>query len=443
MATKEVMVSAPVIVLLFDRTFVAGTFRDALERRERFYLGLASTWLLLAFLFASTGGNRGGTTGTGTGTTFGAYALTQFPAVVKYLRLSVWPHPLVFDYGVEWVKDAVDAMPAALVVISLIVGTVVALKRWPVIGFIGAWFFCILAPTSLTPGARQTMAEHRMYLALAAVLSLLVLGLYSWAGRRSLVIWLVAAVGLGWLTVERNRDFQSELAIWSDTVAKRPGNQWTQVNLGMVLYNAGRTEEALQHFEKAIQIDPNESGSQNDLGLALAKLGRMHEAVTAYETALRLWPNFAEAHNNLGLALSDMNRPGEAMVHLERALQLKPQLDTVHFNLGNTLIQLGRMEEAVIHFREAIKINPQYAASYANLGTALFRTGWTTEAIRQYETAICLDPQDVKARFNLAVALTQVGRIQDAITRYKEVLRFRPDDAEARDNLARLQGGQR
>jgi tetratricopeptide (TPR) repeat protein len=443
MATKEVMVSAPVIVLLFDRTFVAGTFRDALERRERFYLGLASTWLLLAFLFASTGGNRGGTTGTGTGTTFGAYALTQFPAVVKYLRLSVWPHPLVFDYGVEWVKDAVDAMPAALVVISLIVGTVVALKRWPVIGFIGAWFFCILAPTSLTPGARQTMAEHRMYLALAAVLSLLVLGLYSWAGRRSLVIWLVAAVGLGWLTVERNRDFQSELAIWSDTVAKRPGNQWTQVNLGMVLYNAGRTEEALQHFEKAIQIDPNESGSQNDLGLALAKLGRMHEAVTAYETALRLWPNFAEAHNNLGLALSDMNRPGEAMVHLERALQLKPQLDTVHFNLGNTLIQLGRMEEAVIHFREAIKINPQYAASYANLGTALFRTGWTTEAIRQYETAICLDPQDVKARFNLAVALTQVGRIQDAITRYEEVLRFRPDDAEARDNLARLQGGQR
>jgi len=443
MASKEVMVSAPVMVLLFDRTFVAGTFRDAWRQREKFHLGLAATWSLLAYLWLSTGGNRGGTTGTETGTTFGAYALTQFPAVVRYLWLSVWPHPLVFDYGAEWVKDAVDVIPAALVVISLLVGTLVALRRRPVIGFLGAWFFCILAPTSLVPGARQTMAEHRMYLALAALASLLVLGLYSWAGRRSLAVWLVAAVGLGWLTVERNRDFRSVLAIMSDTAAKRPGNRWVQCNLGMALYDDGRAAEALPYFEKLVQLDPTVPGVQNDLGLAMAKLGRLQEAAAAYEAALRISPNFAEAHNNLGVALSEMNRSEEAMVHLERALQLKPQMDTVHFNLGNTLIRLGRMDEAVIRFREAIEINPKYAASYANLGTALFHSGRIMEAIREYETATRLDPQDVGARFDLAVALTRAGRIQEAITRYEEVLRLRPDDAEARDNLARLQGGQR
>jgi tetratricopeptide (TPR) repeat protein len=443
MASKEVMVSAPVMVLLFDRTFVAGTFRDAWRQREKFHLGLAATWSLLAYLWLSTGGNRGGTTGTETGTTFGAYALTQFPAVVRYLWLSVWPHPLVFDYGAEWVKDAVDVIPAALVVISLLVGTLVALRRRPVIGFLGAWFFCILAPTSLVPGARQTMAEHRMYLALAALASLLVLGLYSWAGRRSLAVWLVAAVGLGWLTVERNRDFRSVLAIMSDTAAKRPGNRWVQCNLGMALYDDGRAAEALPYFEKLVQLDPTVPGVQNDLGLAMAKLGRLQEAAAAYEAALGISPNFAEAHNNLGVALSEMNRPEEAMVHLERALQLKPQMDTVHFNLGNTLIRLGRLDEAVIRFREAIEINPKYAASYANLGTALFHSGRIMEAIREYETATRLDPQDVGARFDLAVALTRAGRIQEAITRYEEVLRLRPDDAEARDNLARLQGGQR
>ncbi len=443
MASKEVMVSAPLMVFLFDRTFIAGTFREAWQRRERFYVGLAATWLLLAFLFASTGGNRGGTTGTGTGTTFVGYALTQFPAVVKYLRLSVWPHPLVFDYGVEWVQRAIDVLPAALVVVSLVAGTLVALRRWPVIGFLGAWFFCVLAPTSLTPGARQTMAEHRMYLALPAVVSLLVFGLYSWAGRRSLAVWLTAAVGLGWLTVERNQDYQSELSIWGDTVAKRPGNHWTQVNLGMVLYNEGRTEEALAHFQKSLQLKPDESGTLNDLGLALAKLGRMQEAVAAYEAALKLWPSFGEAHNNLGLALSDMNRPAEAMVHLEQALAIKPDLDSVHFNLGNTLAQLGRTEEAERRFREAIQINPNYAAAYANLGTVLLLTGQIADGIRQLEAAVRLDPRDVKARFNLAMALTRAGRIEEAIACYREVLRLRPDDAEARDNLARLQGGPR
>jgi tetratricopeptide (TPR) repeat protein len=443
MGSKEVMVSAPVMVLLFDRTFVAGTLREAWHRREKFYLGLAATWLPLAYLVASAGGNRGGTTGTGSGVTLGAYALTQFPAVVDYLWLSVWPHPLVFDYGVEWVKDALDAVPAALVVIALVAGTLVALRRWPVIGFAGAWFFSILAPTSLVPGARQTMAEHRMYLALAAVVSLLVLGLYSWAGRRSLAVWLAAAVGLGWLTVERNRDYRTELAIWSDTVAKRPGNPWAQCNLGMALYEDGRAAAALPYFEKSIKIDPAEAGAQNDLGLALAQLGRLPEAVTAYETALRLRPNFAEAHNNLGLALSDLNRPAEALPHLERAVRLKPQLDAAHFNLGIALLHLGRPDEAVIRFREAIQINPRYAAAHTNLGNALFQLGRPTEAIGEFETATRLDPQDVKAQFNLAMVLSQVGRNQEAITHFQEVLRLRPDDDEARDHLARLRASPR
>jgi tetratricopeptide (TPR) repeat protein len=417
--------------------------REAWHRREKFYLGLAATWLPLAYLVASAGGNRGGTTGTGSGVTLGAYALTQFPAVVDYLWLSVWPHPLVFDYGVEWVKDALDAVPATLVVIALVAGTLVALRRWPVIGFAGAWFFSILAPTSLVPGARQTMAEHRMYLALAAVVSLLVLGLYSWAGRRSLAVWLAAAVGLGWLTVERNRDYRTELAIWSDTVAKRPGNPWAQCNLGMALYEDGRAAAALPYFEKSIKIDPAEAGAQNDLGLALAKLGRLPEAVTAYETALRIRPNFAEAHNNLGLALSDLNRPAEALPHLERAVRLKPQLDAAHFNLGIALLHLGRPDEAVIRFREAIQINPRYAAAHTNLGNALFQLGRPTEAIGEFETATRLDPQDVKAQFNLAMVLSQVGRNQEAITHFQEVLRLRPDDDEARDHLARLRASPR
>jgi tetratricopeptide (TPR) repeat protein len=282
MASKEVMVSAPVMVLLYDRTFLAGTFQEAWRRRRRLYLGLAATWIPLAYLVASIGGDRGGTTGTGSGVNIGAYALTQFPAVVNYLWLSLWPHPLVFDYGAEWVKDAVEVVPAALVLIGLVAGTLFALKRRPVVGFLGAWFFAILAPTSLIPGARQTMAEHRMYLALADVITLLVLGVHAWGGRRALVAWCALALGLGWLTVSRNEDYRTELSIWGDTAAKRPRNPWVQTNLGMALYDQGKAAESIRYFERSLKLGTDDAGPHNNLGLAMAKLGRLPEAVEQY-----------------------------------------------------------------------------------------------------------------------------------------------------------------
>ena len=439
MASKEVMVSAPVMVLLYDRTFLAGTFREAWRRRRRLFLGLAATWLLLGCLVASVGGNRGGTSGMGSGATPGAYALTQFPAVVNYLWLSVWPHPLVFDYGAEWVKEAVDVVPAALLVIGLAAGTLVALKRRPVFGFLGAWFFAILAPTSLVAGPRQTIAEHRMYLAVAAIISLLVFVVYASGGRRTLVAWCALALGFGWLTVARNEDYRTELSIWGDTAAKRPRNPWVQTNLGMALYDQGKAAESMRYFERSLKLGTDDAGPHNNLGLALAKLGRVPEALSQYEAALRLRPTFPEAHNNLGLLLSETNRPAEALSHLETALRLKPGLATVHFNLGNTLAQMGRIEEAIARYEQAIRMNPKDAAAFTNLANVLVRSGRPSEGIRRYEMAAWLDPNDATTQYNLAMVLAQIGRTSDAIVHFQEAVRLRPDDTEARNYLRQLQ----
>jgi tetratricopeptide (TPR) repeat protein len=359
--------------------------------------------------------------------------------VVNYLWLSLWPHPLVFDYGAEWVKDAVEVVPAALVLIGLVAGTLFALKRRPVIGFLGAWFFAILAPTALIPGARQTMAEHRIYLALAAVITLLVLGVHAWGGRRALVAWCALALGLGWLTVSRNEDYRTELSIWGDTAAKRPRNRWVQTNLGMALYDQGKAAESMPYFERSLKLGGDDPGPRNDLGLALAKLGRVPEALSQYEAALRLRPAFAEAHNNLGLLLSEMNRPAEALSHLETAWRLKPGLATVHFNLGNTLAQMGRMEEAIARYEQAIRMNPKDAAAYTNMANVLVQTGRRSEAIRRYEMATRLDPNDAMAHYNLAMVLAQNGRTSEAIVHFQEALRLRPDDTEARNYLRQLQ----
>ena len=184
MGTKEVMATAPMIVLLYDRAFVSGSFRETWDRRKALYLCLATCWVPLAVLVVHAGG-RGGSAGFGSGVPWWAYMLTQFKAIALYLRLSLWPRHLVGDYGRilegHWVVVAL----CAGVVLSLVVATWALLRRNSPLGFIGAWFLLILAPTSsVIPVSTEIIAEHRMYLPLAAVVTLGVLALSAVLGRR-------------------------------------------------------------------------------------------------------------------------------------------------------------------------------------------------------------------------------------------------------------------
>ena len=119
MATKEVMVTAPFLVLLYDCTFVAGTPMEAWRRRRKYYLGLAATWLLLALLVLRQGGARGAAAGFGLGVSPSTYALTQCRAITHYLGLAFWPHPLVLDYGTPLVRGAGEVLPQALLLVLL------------------------------------------------------------------------------------------------------------------------------------------------------------------------------------------------------------------------------------------------------------------------------------------------------------------------------------
>jgi tetratricopeptide (TPR) repeat protein len=442
MATKEVMVSAPLMVWLFDRTFVSGTFRKAWRRHWGLYLGLASTWLLLGYLAIGTGG-RGHTVGFGAGVAWPAYALTQFGAVAHYLRLSFWPHPLVFDYGTAVVSRLGDVAPQLAIVALLLAVTLVALWRWPALGFCGAWFFAVLAPTSsIVPVATQTTAEHRMYLPLAAVVALVVLVIYAVAGRRSFPLFLAMAVGLGFLTARRNEDYRSAVSIWSDTVAQYPESSRAHNNLANALAeNPGRLSEAVAHYEEALRLKPDNAEAHYNLANALATIpSRLPEAITHFEEALRLKPDYAEAHNNLAIALATIpSRLPEAIAHYEQALRLKPDYAEVHNDLAVALAKIpGRLPEAIAHYEQALRLKPDYAEAHSNLAIALAKVpGRLPEAIAHYEQALRLKPDYAEAHFNLANALAKIpGRLPEAITRFEEALRLKPNYAEAHNDLA-------
>ncbi len=234
MATKEVMVVAPVMVCLYDRTFVAGSFAAALRRR-RYYLSLVACWVPLAILVLNTHG-RGGTAGFGAGVSAWGYAVTQAPAIAHYIRLVFWPYPLIFYYGTYIVSAPLRVIPQALLVFVLLAGTLWALRRRPKLGFLGAAFFLLLAPSSsVVPVITETVAEHRMYLALVPVIVLLVVGLYSRFPRAAPGVSLVLAGGLAVLTFSRNASYESALRLWTATVAADPGNPWAHNNRGVEL----------------------------------------------------------------------------------------------------------------------------------------------------------------------------------------------------------------
>ena len=366
MATKEVMVSAPLMVMLYDRTFVSGSFREAWRRHQTLYLALASTWLLLGYLMSGVH-IRG--VGYGLGVTWWAYALTECRSIVHYLWLAVWPHSLVFDYGTNTVmRHVADAAPSALILLLLVAGVVIGLKRWPAIGFVGAWFFVILAPSSsVVPVANQPMAENRMYLPLAAVVVTLAMGIYASAGRRSLPVFFALALGLGFLTTQRNEDYRSQVSIWSDTVAKQPENARAHNNLGNALAADGRLPEAIGHLDQALRLKPNYAEAHNNLGLALVRLGRLQEAMAHWELALQSKPDYAEAHNNLGNGLLNLGKLQEAAWHFEQALLLEPDYAEAHYNLGLALEQTGRIPEAISHYEQALRSKPGYAGAQQRL----------------------------------------------------------------------------
>ena len=376
MATKEVTASAPVIVLLYDRTFVAGSFREAWHRRRWLHLSLAATWLPLAGLVASAGWNRHGMVGFDVGIAPWSYWLTQFEAVTRYLRLSVWPHPLVFEYSTPWVIRLTEVSLYGLLVVGLAVAVLVALWRRPTLGFLGAWFFAILAPTSVMPSRIQMIVEHRMYLPLAAVMTLVAIGIHAAVRSRSWIVFGALAFGLGMLAARRNEDYGSERTIWSDTVAKRPNNAVAHYNLG----NAW------------LEIP-----------------GHLDDAMAQYEETLRLKPDYAEAHNSLGFAWAQMpGRLDDARAQFEEALRLNPDCVSAHTNLGNVWSGMpGRLNDAIAQYQEALRLRPDYAPGWHSLGVSWFQAGNLSAAAEAFRQELRLSPDDPMAQRALAAVLQQ------------------------------------
>lgn len=381
MGSKEVMVVAPLLVWVYDWVFVGDSGKELWGRRGRLYLGLAGTWLILAVLISR--GPRSESVGFGLGIGAWEYLQTQSTVLLHYLRLAVWPHPLCIDYH-DWplARGVVEVGPQ-MTLMGLLVGMSVwgvVKRRWT--GFLGAWFFLILAPSSsVVPIVTEVAAERRMYLSLMAVVVLGVVGvsrLLSLAGERwpgvqrrrgGISRMLVGIVGVVFvsLTFMRNEDYRTELSIWSDAVAKRPQNARARYSLGHALARGGETQLAQHHLMEAIRLDPPYPDAQTALGLLKLRQGNTEAAIEHFSLALRFKPTSHQAVCNLGLARAQQGRLDEAIGHFQEALRLKPDFAEALYNLARAYEQAGRSREAIETYQSLLRLYPDDAAARARL----------------------------------------------------------------------------
>jgi hypothetical protein len=373
MGTKEVMATAPVIILLYDRTFLAGTFLEAWRKRKWSYVLLALTWIPLIWLIALTG-NRDTSAGFGVAVPWWSHAMMQPAAIAHYLRLFLWPHPLIFDYGVIEPQGVRDVLPFALIVLPLLVMTTMGLIRNTYWGFLGAWFFLILAPTSsLLPSGRQTFSEHRMYLPLAALSVAAVLALFALLRRRTRLTVLVGTLWVGALclvTIDRNKDYRSDLALYANVVSTYPHNAYGQFVYATALLGRGQDAEALKHLDIAVKLKSDDKAIHINRAYALLRLNRMAEAIPEYEAGFRLGPVSPDTFLGYATALVSVGRMDEGMGYFSDYTRRRPQDASAHYTVGQLLLAAGRNTEAIEYLVRAQAIAPGVPEIEASLKRA-------------------------------------------------------------------------
>jgi tetratricopeptide (TPR) repeat protein len=339
-------------------------------------------------------------------------------AVWFYLGKLLFPQPLIFIYP-RWQIDARqwESYLPLLAAILILVLFWLKRERWS-----RAWFFAfgyfliaLLPALGLIDNfvfEYSLVFDHFQYLASIGPLALAGAGLARFsdfpvpknvAGPIALCSALLLILGaISW---QRTLIYRDSEALWTDTLAKNPSCWMGEVNLGSVLRVQGQGDQAIGHFQRALEVNPNCAVAQNDLGGALLEKGQTDAAIGHFQRALIIDPNFAQAHSDLGVAL----------------------------------LQKGQLDAAIAQFHQAVEIYPDFAQAYYNLGITLFQEGRLDEAVDQFQKALQISPNSFETRYRIGTVLVRKGQLDEGIALFQEVLRLNPDFSPAQDALAQTQ----
>lgn len=274
---------------------------------------------------------------------------------------------------------------------------------FPVLGFFNLSYF-MYCPT---PSEHSAIfrADHFQYLADIVVIAPVCAGVAWWWSRSSTRSRIFLSVcGLGLLaflagsTWAYSRNYRDNETCFRDVLSKNSNSATAHNNLGDALLEKGSVDEAISHFEKTLEVEPNYQFGQYNLGAALAKKGDAVAAIARLKLALAADPNHSKSYYSLGTALAQTGQIDEAIASYRRALQLEPDFIDAHTNLANLLLEKGDIENALGHYRQALRLEPDSPMTHYNLAVGLARNGQRDQALAELETVLKLQSDYPDAR---------------------------------------------
>jgi tetratricopeptide (TPR) repeat protein len=152
-------------------------------------------------------------------------------------------------------------------------------------------------------------------------------------------------------------------------------------------------KQAIECYDKALEIDPKNADAWNNKGGALGSLGKHEEAIEYYDKALKIDPKNAMAWTNKGWSLSNLGRYEEAIEYLDKALEIDPGYAFAWSNKGADLGALGRYEEAIEYLDKALEIDPGYAYAWYNKACYKVKKGDIDNGLLDLKKAIEIDKE--------------------------------------------------
>ncbi|MGP8200625.1 MAG: tetratricopeptide repeat protein [Limisphaerales bacterium] len=359
-----------------------------------------------------------------------------------YLRQMVWPQRLAVFYPPPDNGQPLWTTALSFLLLALISWGVMVFqwkRRWLLTGWL--WYLGMLAPViGLVQAGTFAHADRNTYLPQIGICLAMTWLVAEWRVSRAALGGLMAAV-IGLFMVcawQQTSCWRNSGTLWTHVIACAPGNYIAQYNLGDYLVEKGKLDEAMTHYQKAVDINPKSAEAHNNLGLALGLKGKVDQAIDQYQLALHINPHLALAHYNLGNVFLQFGKLDDAISQYQQALQSEPDHAVILVNLANAFQQKGNLDRASAYYRQALQIDPDDPKAHNNLGEILLQKSSLNEAIVHFQKALQLDPGDARVHNNLGSALLQQGRVDEAITQYREALKTDPNDAKAQDNLGIL-----
>jgi len=259
-------------------------------------------------------------------------------------------------------KVWISAWRQLLVLAVLILLIVATYRKWSVVRskvlFWLGWFILALLPTGNLLVQEARFAERYGFLALMGVIGMVgVLVSIFWnrpSTRRGITVAGISLlVACGAISFNRNTYFKNHKVFISQWLYTDRESFQAHVSIGEIFQKEGKIDEAIHHYQQAIQLNSNYEDAHNNLGLAYYKKGLLDDSISEYKKALAINPDLTKAHYNLGLAYCKKDKLDEAISEYKETLSLDPSFSDAYNNLGVTYYYRGNYKLAIIHLDKA------------------------------------------------------------------------------------------